>query len=197
MTMTEVNINLRPWRRIKRSKIKKEYTQKLIVLCLGTIIIMACVLQYYKSSIQSQQARNNYLLGVEKEMNGKIAEIEELKKQKADILNRMTIINSLQGDRKITVKVLDNLNVLTPKGVTLTLLSRTDNKFKFEGVTSKNDDISEFLANLQKAEFFVEPKLGKINIIAENTKKTVKELLTANQNPDKNKFFITATQKEQ
>jgi len=50
---------------------------------------------------------------------------------------------------------------------------------------------------LQSAEFFKEPKLGKINIIAENTKKSVKELLVNNQNPDKNKFFITATQKEQ
>lgn len=195
--MSEVNINLRPWRRIKRAKIKKEYTQQLVVLGLGAIILMACVLQYYKGSIQSQQARNNYLISVEKEMNGKIAEIEELKKKKADILNRMTIINSLQGDRKITVKVLDNLNVLTPKGITLTLLSRTDNKFKFEGVTGKNNDISEFLANLQSAEFFTEPKLGKINIIAENTKKSVKDLLLINQNPDKNKFFITATQKEQ
>lgn len=195
--MTEVNINLRPWRRIKRAKIKKEYTQQLVVLSLGAIILMGCVFQYYKSSIQSQQARNNYLLSVEKEMNSKISEIEELKKQKTDILNRMTIINSLQGDRKITVKVLDNLNLLTPKGITLTLLSRTENKFKFEGVTGENNNISEFLANLQSAEFFVEPKLGKINIIAENTKKNVKELLISNQNPDKNKFFITATQKEQ
>lgn len=195
--MSEVNINLRPWRRIKRAKIKKEYTQQLIVLGLGAIILMGCVLQYYKGSIQSQQARNNYLIGVEKEMNGKIAEIEELKKQKTDILNRMTIINSLQGDRNITVKVLDNLNVLTPKGITLTLLSRADNKFKFEGVTGKNNDISEFLANMQSADFITDPKLGKINIIAENTKKSVKELLVNNQNPDKNKFFITATQKEQ
>ena len=126
-----------------------------------------------------------------------LKEIEELKKQKTDILNRMTIINSLQGDRNITVKVLDNLNVLTPKGITLTLLSRTDNKFKFEGVTGKNNDISEFLANMQSADFITDPKLGKINIIAENTKKSVKELLVNNQNPDKNKFFITATQKEQ
>lgn len=194
--MSEVNINLRPWRRIKRAKIKKEYTQQLVVLGLCAIIVMACVLQYYKGSIQSQQARNNYLISVEKEMNSKIAEIEDLKKQKTDILNRMTIINSLQGDRKITVKVLDNLNVLTPKGITLTLLSRTDNKFKFEGVTGKNNDISEFLANLQSADFFTEPKLGKINIISE-TKKSVKDLLLTNQNPEKNKFFITATQKEQ
>jgi type IV pilus assembly protein PilN len=197
MTMNEVNINLRPWRRIKRAKIKKEYTQQLIVLGLGAIIFMGCVYQYYKGSIQSQQARNNYLIGVEKEMNSKIAEIAELQKQKADILNRMTIINSLQGDRKITVKVLDNLNVLTPKGITLTLLSRTDNKFKFEGVTGQNNDISEFLANLQTADFFVEPKLGKINIIEDTGKKTVKELLINQQSPDRNKFFITATQKEQ
>lgn len=197
MTMNEVNINLRPWRRIKRAKIKKEYTQQLIVLGLGAIILMGCVYQYYKGSIQSQQARNNYLIGVEKEMNSKIAEIAELQKQKSDILNRMTIINSLQGDRKITVKVLDNLNVLTPKGITLTLLSRTDNKFKFEGVTGQNNDISEFLANLQSADFFVEPKLGKINIIEDTGKKTVKELLIKQQSPDRNKFFITATQKEQ
>lgn len=187
------DINLRPWRKYRRDKIKKEYTQKLIVLGLLSVGILLGVFQYYTREISVQQTRNAYLTSVNKEMDAKITEIEILKKQKADILNRMTIINALQGDRKLTVKILDSLNLLTPRGINLTLLSRTDNKFKFEGVTGLNDDISEFLASLQASDFFEAPKLGKINLVVDDKSKKVANYM----NTDKNKFFITATQKEQ
>lgn len=188
------DINLRPWRKIKRERIKKEYTQKLFVIGLLSFLVMGIIYQFYKHEITVQQARNNYLTTVNKEMDKKISEIEDLKKQKTDILNRMTIINSLQGDRKLTVKVLDELNILTPSGINLTLLSRTEGKYKFEGVSGLNNDISEFLENIQKSDFFVEPKLGKINLLVEENKKD--KVINFLTNAEKNKFFITANQKD-
>lgn len=188
------DINLRPWRKIKRERIKKEYTQKLFVIGLISFLVMGIIYQFYKHEITVQQARNNYLTTVNKEMDKKISEIEDLKKQKTDILNRMTIINSLQGDRKLTVKVLDELNMLTPSGINLTLLSRTEGKYKFEGVSGLNDDISEFLENIQKSDFFVDPKLGKINLLVEENKKD--KVINFLTNAEKNKFFITANQKD-
>lgn len=189
-----IDINLRPWRKIKRERIKKEYTQKLFVISLLSFLVMGIIYQFYKHEITVQQARNNYLTTVNKEMDKKIAEIENLKKQRTDILNRMTIINSLQGDRKLTVKVLDELNILTPSGINLTLLSRTESKYKFEGVSGLNDDISEFLENIQKSDFFVDPKLGKINLLVEENKKD--KVINFLTNAEKNKFFITANQKD-
>ncbi len=189
-----ININLRSWRKNRRERIKKEYTQKLVVLGFLSFLIMLGIFQYYKHEIDLQQSRNKYLSNVEKEMDTKIVEIEILKKQKADVLNRITIINSLQGDRKLTVKVLDELNVVTPKGINLTLLSRTDGKYKFEGVSGLNNDISEFLENIQNSAFFSNPKLGKINLMVdENKNNNVINFLT---NAEKNKFFITANQKD-
>jgi len=191
-----ININLRPWRKNKREKIKKEYTQKLIVIACTTIAVMIFVFQHYKMEINKQQSRNKYLASINTELDLKIKEIEELKKERENTLNRMHIINSLQGDRKTTVKVLDSLNILTPKGINLTYLNRTESKFKIEGVSGINNDISEFLENLQHSDFFHEPKLGKINLIVpENVKKSKDEIIQ--ESADKNKFFITAQEKEQ
>jgi type IV pilus assembly protein PilN len=191
-----ININLRPWRKNKRERIKKEYTQKLIVIACTTIAVMIFVFQHYKMEINKQQSRNKYLASINTELDLKIKEIEELKKERENTLNRMHIINSLQGDRKTTVKVLDSLNILTPKGINLTYLNRTESKFKIEGVSGINNDISEFLENLQHSDFFHEPKLGKINlIIPENVKKSKDEIIQ--ESADKNKFFITAQEKEQ
>lgn len=191
-----ININLRPWRKNKRERIKKEYTQKLIVIACTTITVMIFVFQNYKMEINKQQSRNKYLSSINTELDLKIKEIEELKKQRENTLNRMHIINSLQGDRKTTVKVLDSLNILTPKGINLTYLNRTESKFKIEGVSGINNDISEFLENLQHSDFFQEPKLGKINlIIPENVKKSKDEIIQ--ESADKNKFFITAQEREQ
>ncbi len=191
-----ININLRPWRKNKRERIKKEYTQKLIVIACITITVMIFVFQNYKMEINKQQSRNKYLSSINTELDLKIKEIEELKKERENTLNRMHIINSLQGDRKTTVKVLDSLNILTPKGINLTYLNRTESKFKIEGVSGINNDISEFLENLQHSDFFQEPKLGKINlIIPENVKKSKDEIIQ--ESADKNKFFITAQEREQ
>jgi len=191
-----ININLRPWRKNKREKIKKEYTQKLIVIACTTIAVMIFVFQHYKMEINKQQSRNKYLASINTELDLKIKEIEELKKERENTLNRMHIINSLQDDRKTTVKVLDSLNILTPKGINLTYLNRTESKFKIEGVSGINNDISEFLENLQHSDFFHEPKLGKINLIVpENVKKSKDEIIQ--ESADKNKFFITAQEKEQ
>jgi len=191
-----ININLRPWRKNKRERIKKEYTQKLIVIACTTIAVMIFVFQHYKMEINKQQSRNKYLASINTELDLKIKEIEELKKERENTLNRMHIINSLQGDRKTIVKVLDSLNILTPKGINLTYLNRTESKFKIEGVSGINNDISEFLENLQHSDFFHEPKLGKINLIVpENVKKSKDEIIQ--ESADKNKFFITAQEKEQ
>lgn len=190
-----ININLRPWRKNKRERIKKEYTQKLVVFAFSTFAIMILFFQHYKIEINKQQSKNNYLISVNNELDLKIKEIEILKIERTNILNRMQIINSLQGDRKSTVKVIDSLNLLTPKGINLTYLNRTENKFKIEGVSGINDDISEFLDNLQNSDFFLEPKLGKINlIIPEKTKKTDETAFI--ESLDKNKFFITVLEKE-
>lgn len=190
-----ININLRPWRKNKRERIKKEYTQKLVVFGFTTFAIMILVFQHYTTEINKQQNKNNYLISVNNELDLKIKEIEILKKERTNILNRMQIINALQGDRKSTVKVIDSLNLVTPKGINLTYLNRTENKFKIEGVSGINNDISEFLDNLQNSDFFLEPKLGKINlIIPEKTKKSDE---TSFIEPiDKNKFFITVLEKE-
>lgn len=191
-----ININLRSWRKNKRERIKKEYTQKLIVLAFSTIAVMIFVFQHYTTEVNKQKARNLYLTSINTELDLKIKEIEELKKERETILNRMHIINALQGDRKNTVKIFDSLNILTPKGINLTYLNRTENKFKIEGVSGINNDISEFLENLQNSDFFYEPKLGKINLILPEKTKTIKNEIII-ENADKNKFFITALEKEQ
>lgn len=190
-----IDINLRPWRKNRRERIKKEYTQKLVVFAFTTFAIMIVVFQHYKTEINKQQSKNNYLISVNNELELKSKEIDILKKERSNILNRMHSINSLQGDRKSTVKILDSLNLITPKGINLTYLNRTENKFKIEGVSGINNDISEFLENLQNSDFFYKPKLGKINLIMQD--KIIKNKVNVfTEASDKNKFFITVLEKE-
>ena len=178
-----IDINLRPWRKNRRERIKKEYTQKLMFFGILMIAGMMGLYQFYSSEITTQKNRNNYLMTVDKELTAKIKEIDGLKKERRSILNRMEAINSLQSDRKSTVRIIDELNDDTPKSVYLTYMNRTGDQFKFEGIAENNSDISLILEKLQNSKYFSDAKLGKINLIR-------------NDNAiDKNKFFITATEK--
>jgi len=178
-----INVNLRPWRKNRRERIKKEYTQKLMFLCFVSLAGMILLYQYYSMQITLQKSRNSYLVSVDKELTEKIKEIDALKEERNGILNRMEVINALQSDRKSTVKIIDDMNNYIPKAVYLTYMNRTSNQFKLEGIAETNSDISEYLENLQKSKFFSNAKLGKINLIRDDN--TI----------DKNKFFITAIEK--
>jgi type IV pilus assembly protein PilN len=178
-----ININLRPWRKNQRDRIKKEYTHKLTLLGVLCVVSMLGLYQFYNNQINTQKNRNSYLTSVDKELTTKIKEIDALKSERNSILNRMEVINALQSDRKNTVRILDEMNEDTPKSVYLTYMNRTGEQFKLEGIADTNSDISLFLEKLQNSKYFSNAKLGKINLIRDES--TI----------DKNKFFITSTEK--
>jgi len=153
------NINLLPWRDWERERKQKEFLAQVgAVLVLGVVLILGAG-QYFDNSIEGQEGRNEYLAGKISLLDKKIAEIKMLRKQREDLLARMRVINELQGNRPVIVRVFDEVVQTLAKGVHYQKMQMDGNALSVAGVAESNNRISALMRNLDGSDWFSSPNL--------------------------------------
>jgi type IV pilus assembly protein PilN len=156
------NINLLPWREWERERKQKEFlTQLGAVLLVGVLLVFGAGM-YLDNEIEGQQGRNTFLTGKIKVLDEKIAEIQMLRKQREDLLARMRVINELQGNRPVIVRVFDEVVQTLAKGVHYKKLEYEGNMLSVSGVAESNNRISALMRNLDGSDWFTQPNLKSI-----------------------------------
>ena len=163
------HINLLPWREWERERKKKEFLGNLAgVLVLGAALIFlgGWVLD---GNIDHQNARNKFLQDKITELDTKIAEIAQLEKQRDDLQERMGLIQELQGNRPVIVRVFDELVRTLSKGVHYQKLTMAAGGLTVEGTAESNNRISSLMRNLDESEWFRSPNLRSIKEDEDNS----------------------------
>jgi type IV pilus assembly protein PilN len=156
------NINLLPWREERRQELKREFLGILGgVAVLGVGIIVLTQL-FFSNAIDYQQNRNAYLQRNIDELNEQVAEIKELEKKRNELLDRMNVISSLQGDRPLIVRIFDELVRTLPDGVFYKSLDRSGSKIKLQGIAESNNRISSLMRRLDASDWFSAPNLSAV-----------------------------------
>jgi type IV pilus assembly protein PilN len=152
-------INLLPWRDERRAELKKEFLVILgLVAAFGVAIVFLADL-FVSAQISNQNDRNNYLTENIRELDKKVAEIRELQKKRTDLLDRMKVIQELQGNRPIIVRVMDQLVRTVPDGVFYTELTSTSQEINITGIAESNNRVSSLMRRLDASDWFAEPNL--------------------------------------
>lgn len=152
-------INLLPWREELREERKKEFLQYLafvLIVAAGLVFIGG---SWISNGIDTQQARNAYLQKEIKVLDGRIAEIRDLQKRREELLARMRVIQELQGNRPVIVRIFDQLVRTLAKGVFYTSLSVTGSTVTVSGVAESNNRVSELMRNINNSAWFTNPNL--------------------------------------
>ena len=89
------------------------------------------------SQIEDQKARNSILAENIKELDKQVAEIRDLQKRRNQLLDRMKVIQELQGNRPIIVRVLDQLVRTVPDGVFYTNLTTKERGFPLAALPNR------------------------------------------------------------
>ena len=155
-------INLLPWREESREQLKREYMGKLGLVALSSIILVSLWISVAGSAVDEQQQRNAYLQGSIAEMDKKVAEINELRNKKQEMILRMKVIQDLQGTRSEIVKVFDELVRAIPDGIYLSELDHVAGQIKISGFAESNNHISSLMRNLDKSGKFRDSNLAKV-----------------------------------
>lgn len=156
------NINLLPWREWARQKKQKEFLAQIGAVLLVGILMVLSAGAYLDTTIEGQQGRNKFLEKKIAVLDERIAEIKELRKQRADLLARMRVIQELQGNRPVIVRVFDQLVQTLAKGVHYRSLGHAGNELTVRGVAESNNQISALMRNIDGSEWFTQPNLKAI-----------------------------------
>jgi type IV pilus assembly protein PilN len=155
-------INLLPWREERRQELKKEFLVTVgLVLALGVGMVLLAD-RVVDSQIQNQKARNQYLIENIKVLDEQVAEIRELQKKRNQLLDRMRVIQELQGNRPIIVRVLDQLVRTVPDGVFYTNLQTRDKVISINGIAESNNRVSSLMRRLDSSDWLANPNLDAV-----------------------------------
>ena len=156
------HINLLPW----REELRSEKQRQLINVAVGAGVVMLgiVVLVHLQVAgmISNQDSRNQYLDKQIAIVDKQIKEIDSLEKEKAALLERMTVIQELQGTRPVIVHLFDELATTLPEQAVLLSISRKKDILNLEGVADSNDYVSQFMRNLNESPWLTNPKLSVI-----------------------------------
>lgn len=155
-------INLLPWREERRQELKKEFlaTVALVLALAAGLVLLAD--RVVNNQIDNQVARNQYLTENIKELDKQVAEIRDLQKRRNQLLDRMRVIQELQGNRPIIVRVLDQLVRTVPDGVFYTKLTTQGKKISISGVAESNNRVSSLMRRLAASDWLGNPTLDRV-----------------------------------
>lgn len=155
-------INLLPWREERRQELKRQF----FVILFGMALIGAgCVYLVelnVQGQIENQRKRNDFVASETKKLDAQIKEIEELKKKRERLVERMNVIQDLQGNRPVIVHVFDQMAKTIPDGVFYKSVSAQGDKFTIQGLAEANNRVSNLMRNLNSSPMFENPSLSNV-----------------------------------
>ncbi len=152
-------INLLPWRETLRKKRQRDFALTLLAGILVAAGVMLAWHMIVEAQIRHQQKRNDFLRSEIAALDIKIKEIQELEKTKAQIINRMEVIQRLQASRPAIVHMMDELVSTLPEGLFLVQFKQSTNLLTFDGRAQSNARVSSYMRNIDKSPWLDNPDL--------------------------------------
>ncbi|WP_257263502.1 PilN domain-containing protein [Endozoicomonas sp. ONNA2] len=164
-------INLLPW----REELRKNRKQRFIVVWAFMVVVGIGLVfigdLHISHNISQQQSRNQYLQNAISLLDQRIVEIKDLKTKKELLLERMQVIQNLQGNRPVIVRIFDQVAHVVPEGVYFKQIMLEGNSLSLVGVAESNNRISALMRNFDNSEWFAEPNLTAVRKVSANSQR--------------------------
>jgi len=147
-------INLLPWRAALREQRKKEFWAIIGLVLAAAVVLSGFIWAIFDHALSAQQQANQHITDENAKLDSQLKSLDGLQARRDDIVARMKVIQDLQGQRPVVVRIFDELPRLTPAHVFLTSFIRKGDKFTIEGRAQSPNDVSEFLRNLEASSWF-------------------------------------------
>lgn len=150
-----IRINLLPFRAAR----KKENIRRQISIFLLSLAFLLIILFYYNFSLNSKIGNLDASIKTTKAALGKYEkinkEIAQIKKKLTNLKKKMAVMDTLEANRFIPVKLLDTMTqVIVPKRMWFTRLNTKGGKVQISGVALDNTTVADFMIRLENSGLF-------------------------------------------
>lgn len=160
-------INLLPWREQLREERKKQFLSILVLIVIVAGLLIFLVDRNLNGKIDHQNARNDFLRKEIQLLDGRIKEIEQLQARRTQLLDRMKIIQDLQGNRPIIVRVFDELVRTMPDGVYFTSVNMKGSVVNIKGGAESNSRVSNLMRQMDASDWLTAPNLTAVKAVTQ------------------------------
>lgn len=160
-------INLLPWREQLREERKKEFLSILVLILIFAGLLVFLGHLHLSSKIDHQTARNQFLSKEISLLDGRIKEIEQLQARRTQLLDRMKIIQDLQGNRPIIVRVFDEMARTLPEGVYFSSVDMKGSLIGIKGGAESNSRVSNLMRQMDGSDWLTAPNLTAVKAITQ------------------------------
>ncbi|MGY3821102.1 PilN domain-containing protein [Acinetobacter haemolyticus] len=170
-------INLLPWRDELREQRKKQF----IAFCVGVAALgIASVFtawMYFDHKLNDQEQANQFIVSTNQNLDVQLKSLEGLQERRNAIIERMKLIQGLQGQRPVIVRLVDELVRVTPPTMYITKFTRKGDKFTIEGKAESPNTVAELLRNLEASPWYRNAFMNSFLASEEKKTKTVSSLV--------------------
>ena len=156
------SINLRPWREERNERLHKRLVTRLAVSAALAASIIIASMAYLDAMFERQNDRNAFLNQEITRLDTQLKEIQALKTKRERLLERLSAIQELQGNRPLIVRSLDELVDVLPEGVHYSSVTRSGESIAMVGLAATNEDVSALMRTLNESVWFGEPALSQV-----------------------------------
>ena len=146
-----IKINLLPYH--EREKKENLARQIMIIAGLFALFILCLVwLQLYMvfqvKDLEAKLADSRQTLKI---LDAKVGDLEKFKQQKAELELKIGVIGTLEENRLLPVKTLDDLSMLVPqKSIWLVKIAQNYDSLTLEGIGRDNIVAADFMKTIEK-----------------------------------------------
>jgi len=165
------NINLLPWREEYKKKKKNTFFVILVISSLVVLGISYLGKMYVDSMISAQNQRNQYLQTQTIILDRRIAEIRNIKKEKAELERRIDLIQKLEEKRNFATRLFNTLAKEVPAGIYLTTATFNNEEVMAQGAAESHSRVTRMMRNIDSSGWLGDAYLRNIK---EGARKPIK-----------------------
>jgi len=145
-----IKINLLPY----REKEKKDNLARQVTIIAGSFIFFVLCLILFQIHMVSQVTDLETKISASKQklnvLDAKIGNLDRFKLKKADLELKLGVIGTLEENRLLPVKTLDDLSMLVPQhSVWLTKIAQKNDGLTIDGVGRDNIVVADFMRTIE------------------------------------------------
>ncbi|OTG67564.1 PilN domain-containing protein [Acinetobacter silvestris] len=164
-------INLLPWRDELREQKKKQFIAMCIAVALLGLVAVVLAWFYYDHQLEDQEQANQLIVSTNQNLDVQLKTLDGLQERRNAVIERMKLIQGLQGQRPVTVRLVDELVRVVPTTMYITKFSRVGNKFTIEGKAESPNTVAELLRGLEASEWYRNAFMNSFIAAEENKNK--------------------------